>query len=54
MAEPEFDLEGVGGTGRYLLMRWQPEDPWRQIARFDSYNDAEFVLELLRREALSA
>ena len=49
MAQPQFDLEAVGGTGRNLLMRWQPEDAWTNVGHFGSYNDAEFVLRLLRK-----
>jgi len=49
MTQPQFDLEAVAGTGRDLLMRWQPEDAWTTIGHFGSYNDAEYVLRLLRK-----
>lgn len=51
----EYSLEVSTSTSRYLLERHSGTDargkrfPWKRIAQFDSYNDAERVLELIQR-----
>lgn len=53
----EFDLRAPGGTRRVLMSRRVTaydqrkgvEPVWQDIATFDSYNDAEHVLRLLRK-----
>lgn len=51
----EFDLRAGPGVSRVLMRRQylRAKGPdkacWKDIARFDSYNEAEWVLRLLRK-----
>lgn len=50
----EYALEAEGGVHRWLISRLvttgeKGETAWKRVARFDSYNDAEWVLTLIRR-----
>ena len=50
----EFGLEAAGGVSRHLIQRLisdgqKEEATWRRIATFESYNDAEHVLTLIRK-----
>lgn len=57
----EFDLRYIGGTRRALMQRRVTAydqrkgvyPVWTDIATFDSYNDAEYVLALLRKATQS-
>lgn len=46
----EWDLRSNGtGVQRVLMNRLSPENAWRDVATFASYNDAEWVLRHLRK-----
>jgi hypothetical protein len=48
----EYDLRLATSTARILMQRI-PGGIWKDIARFDSYNDAEHILRLIRKALLN-